>query len=265
MKKIFIGLVAAVLILVVGGVGYLYVNLNSLIEAGIEEYAPQYTKTAVTLGGADVSIFSGEGGLSDLVIGNPDGYKSSEAFRLGAIDVAVNTDSLTSDVIEIKSLTIQGPAITYEPGGKAGSNLQQLVKNLEQTTASTSGGQTGGQASDTNDGGDAGSGEKKVIIDRLTITDGRVAVVTPLSDKPLEATLPAIEITGIGRDKGGSTGAQVMKQVIDRINQAASKVAGVSLDDLKKQAEAKAKEKVQEKVDELTGGAGEKLKGLFGG
>ncbi len=260
MKKLLLGLVAAVLILVVGGIGYLYVNLNSLIEAGIEEYAPQYTKTDVTLGGANVSIFSGEGGLSDLVIGNPEGYKSAEAFRLGAIDVAVNTDSVTSDVIEIKSLAIQGPAITYEPGGKAGSNLQQLVKNLEQTTAGTSGGQSGGPS----DGNKSGGSEKKVIIDRLTITDGRVAVVTPLSDKPLEATLPTIEITGIGRDKGGSTGAQVMKQVIDRINQAASKVAGVSLDDLKKQAEAKAKEKVQEKVDELTGGAGEKLKGLFG-
>ena len=260
MKKLLIGIVAAVLILVVGGIGYLYVNLNSLIEAGIEEYAPQYTKTPVTLGGANVSIFSGEGGLSDLVIGNPEGYKSPEAFRLGAIDVAVNTESITSDVIEIKSLAIQGPAITYEPGGKAGSNLQQLVKNLEQTAA----GKSGGKSAGTSEGNQSGSSEKKVIIDRLTITDGRVAVVTPLSDKPLEAALPAIEITGIGRDKGGSTGAQVMKQVVDRINQAASKVAGVSLDDLKKQAEAKAKEKVQEKVDEITGGAGEKLKGLFG-
>ena len=260
MKKLLIGLVAAVLILVVGGVGYLYVNLNSLIEAGIEEYAPQYTKTSVSLGGANVSIFSGEGGLSDLVIGNPEGYKSAEAFRLGAIDVAVNTDTVTSDIIEIKSLAIQGPAITYEPGGKAGSNLQQLVKNLEQTTAKASGGKSG----DAGDTGSAGGKEKKLIIDRLTITDGRVVVVTPLSDKPLEAKLPAITITDIGRDKGGSTGAQVMKLVIDRVNQAANKVAGVSLDDLKKQAEAKAKEKVQEKVDELTGEAGEKLKGLFG-
>ena len=257
MKKLLIGLVAAVLLLVVGGVGYLYVNLNSLIEAGIEEYAPQYTKTPVSLGGASVSIFSGEGGLSDLVIGNPDGYKSAEAFRLGAIDVAVNTDSITSDVIEIKSLAIRAPAITYEPGGKAGSNLQQLVKNLEQSTAGASGDKSG-------DGGDSGGGEKKVIIDRLTITDGRVAVMTPLSDKPLEAGLPTIELTGIGRDKGGATGAQVMKEVIDRVNQAATKVAGVSLDELKKQAETQVKEKVQEKVDEITGGAGDKLKGLFG-
>ncbi len=256
MKKILLGLVGLVVVIVVGAVAYLYFNLNSLIEQGIEEFAPKYTKTRVSLGGANVSIFSGEGGLSNLVIGNPQGYKSAEAFRLGAINVAVDTASLTTDTIVIKSLDVIAPAVTYEPGGKAGSNLQQLVRNLQQSTKGA-----GGKKSA--DEGSAG-GETKVIIDRLTIRDGKVAIATPLAKDSLSADLPKIEMTGIGRKQGGVNGAEVLKQVIEKVTASASKVAGISLDELKGKAGKLATDKAKEAVGGLKDKAGDKLKGLFG-
>ena len=257
MKKALLGLVGLILVIVVGAVAYLYVNLNSLIEQGIEEFAPQYTKTSVSLGGANVSIFSGEGGLSDLVIGNPQGYKSAEAFRLGAVNVAVDTGSLTTDTIVIKSLDVVAPAITYEPGGKAGSNLQQLVRNLQQSTKASGGGKKAA------DDGSAGA-ETKVIIDRLTIRNGKVAVATPLAKDPLSADLPKIEMNGIGREQGGVDSAEVLKQVIEKVTASASKVAGVSLDELKSKAGELATDKAKEAVGGLKDKAGDKLKGLFG-
>ena len=256
MKKALLGLVALVLVIVVGAVVYLYVNLNSLIEHGIEEFAPRYTKTSVSLGGANVSIFSGEGGLSNLVIGNPQGYKSAEAFRLGSVSVAVDTGSLTTDTIVIKSLDVIAPTVTYEPGGKAGSNLQQLVRNLQQSTR----GAGGKKAADD---GSAG-GETKVIIDRLTIRDGKVMVTTPLAKTPLSANLPKIEMTGIGRKQGGVDGADVLKQVIEKVTASASRVAGVSLDELKSKAGELATDKAKSAVGDLKDKAGDKLKGLFG-
>lgn len=256
MKKILLGLVGLVLVIVVGAVAYLYINLNSLIEQGIEEFAPRYTKTSVSLGGANVSIFSGEGGLSNLVIGNPQGYKSAEAFRLGAVNVAVDTASLTTDTIVIKSLDVVAPAVTYEPGGKAGSNLQQLVRNLQQSTQGSGGEKAA-------DGGSAG-GETKVIIDRLTIRDGKVAIATPLAKDPLSTDLPKIEMTGIGRKQGGVNSAEVLKQVIEKVTASASKVAGVSLDELKSQAGKLATDKAKEAVGGLKDKAGDKLKGLLG-
>jgi len=255
MKKILMGLVGLVLVAVIGVVAFLYFNLNGLIKQGIEEFAPRYTKTDVSLGSASVSIFSGEGGLSDLVIGNPQGYKSAEAFSLGDINVAVDTASITTDTIIIKSLDIVAPAVTYEPGGKAGSNLQQLVKNLQQSSKSSPGKQEAGEST---------GGEKKVIIDRLTIRDGKVAVVTPLSKEPLTADLPKIELTDVGRKQGGTSSAEVLKQVIEKVTASASKVAQVSLDDLKDKAGEMAKEKAGEAVGGLQEKAGEKLKGLFG-
>lgn len=255
MKKALLGLVGLVLVVIVGGVAYLYFNLNNLIEQGIEEFAPQYTKTSVSLGGANVSIFSGEGALSNLVIGNPQGYKSAEAFRLGTVNVAVDTASLTTGTIVIKSLDVVAPAVTYEPGGKAGSNLQQLVRNLQQSTKSSGGKQTAG---------DGSGGETKVIIDRLTIRDGKVAIATPLSKESLSADLPKIEMTGIGREKGGVNSADVLKQVVEKVTASASKVAGVSLDELKSKAGELARGKAEEAVGGLKEKAGDKLKGLFG-
>lgn len=255
MKKILMGLVGLVLVAVIGVVAFLYFNLNGLIKQGVEEFAPRYTKTAVSLGSANVSIFSGEGGLSNLVIGNPQGYKSAQAFSLADVNVAVDTASVTTDTIIIKSVDIVAPAITYEPGGKAGSNLQQLVRNLQQSTKASSGGQQAGEGS---------GGEKKVIIDRLIIREGKVSVVTPLSKEPLSADLPKIELSDIGRKQGGASSSDVLKQVIEKVTASASKVANVSLDDLKGKAKAMATEKAQEAVGGLKEKAGDKLKGLFG-
>lgn len=260
MKKLLISLLGLVVMIAVGAIGYLYLNLNSLIKQGVEEFAPQYTQTEVSLGGASVSVFSGEGGLSDLVIGNPTGFKSKEAFRLGSMDVAIDTGTITSDTVVIKSLIISGPTINFETGGKAGSNLQQLVKNI-QGSAKTAG-------SNAKTDQDAPSGdpkaEKKVIIDRLLIRDGRVAVSTPLTSEAINAELPAIELNGIGRKKGGETAGEVFKLVMEKVTASASSVAGVSVDELKKKARAEAKAKVDEKVGELKGKAADKLKGLFG-
>jgi len=127
MKK----LLGLVVIVALGAFLYLYMNLNSLIKQGVEEYAPQYTQTNVTLGGASILFLSGSGSLSNLVVANPKGYKAAEALSLGALDIKLDIETINSDVIVINSIDIVAPEITYEPGGKAGSNLQQLAKNVQ--------------------------------------------------------------------------------------------------------------------------------------
>jgi len=264
MKKALLGILGLVLVVLVGGFLYVYLNLNGLIKGAVEEFAPRYTQTEVSLGGVSVSL-SGEGGLSDLVIGNPQGYKGERALSLGALDVALEPESLTSDVIVIHKLEIVAPAITYEPGGSAGSNLQQLVKNIQDSTQSAG----GGSSSD----GEAAGEAKKVIIDSLVIRDGEVSVITPLSEQPLSVGLPTIEFSDIGRDKGGEYIPVVVKQVMKKVTDATAKVANVSLDDLKAQLKGKVTDEVKKAIgdgvppqlqDQVGDGVGEKLKGLFG-
>lgn len=263
MKK----LLGLVVIVALGAFLYLYMNLNSLIKQAVEEYAPQYTQTNVTLGGANISFLSGSGGLSNLVVANPKGYKAAEALSLGALDIKLDIETINSDVIVINSIDIVAPAITYEPGGKAGSNLQQLAKNVQNSTKSS--------GSKSTDSDSESAKEKKVIIDRLTISNGAVSILTPLTDEPLNATLPTITMTEIGRKTGGQLISEVVKQVMKKISDATSKAANISLNEVKAKLKdaAKAKAKVQDAIkdkvpanfqDQLGGDVGNKSKGLFG-
>ncbi len=107
-----------------------------------------------------------------------------------------------------------------------------------------------------------------MIIGRLVIREGKLQVMTPLSDKPLETALPTIELKDIGRDKGGASSAEVFKMVMEKITGAATNVANISLDELKGKATQKVKEAVSGLKDNVqigdkVGEVGDKLKGLF--
>ena len=210
-----------------------------------EAFGPPVTKTDVQLSSSSVSVFSGEGSLNNLYIGNPKGYKAPGAFDIGMLKVALDLESVTSDTLVIKSIDIVNPDITYELGGSAGSNLQQLVRNVQ------SGGSGGGE------------GDTKVVIDRLTIRDGHINIVTPLSEDGISAPLPTIELTDIGKKKGGVLAADVVKLVMQKVTRQVVKASAGPLSDVKGQLGEQAKG-LTKGASEKAGGVGDKLKGLFG-
>lgn len=260
-KRTAISLGTLIIILVIGVFIFLSSSLGSLIVDAVESFGPKVTQSRVSLDSAEVAI-SGEGALHGLTVGNPAGYKSENAFQLGTIKIALDPESLTGNVIRIKSINIEAPKLSYEPGGDAGSNLQKLVKNVQQFAAGGKG--TGDKA--------GGSEEKKMIIDLLTIRDGEVSVITPLADNPVSTPLPNIEITDIGKQSGGSSAADVVKVVMQRVTSAASSVGTASLDELKSKLQSQVGDKLKavqepgksiEGVGDKAGEVGDKLKSLF--
>ena len=248
--KIFAGLVVIVLVVLV----IVVLNLDKGIKAVVETMGPELTKSSVTLSDVDLSLTSGEGSLKGLVVGNPAGFKTPNAFSLGEIFLAIDTESLTTDTIVIKSLRIIAPEITYE-SAKGGTNLEQLQKNVEQAIGS------GNDASgDTAKGTDSdSSAAKKLIIKDFSITGGKISYSNPLlGNKPIILPLPPIQITGIGEKTGGATAGEVVKQILEAVNKnAASAVTNSGAlkdigDKLKEQTEGQIKEKL------------EGLKGLLG-
>jgi uncharacterized protein involved in outer membrane biogenesis len=232
--KILAGLFVVLAIVLVVGV----LNLDKGIKAVVETMGPELTKSNVTLSDVDLSLTSGEGSLRGLVVGNPAGFKTPNAFSLGEISLDIEPKSLTTDVIVINSLRIIAPEITYE-SLKGGSNLDQLQKNVEQALGSSSG------SAAPEEGGEE-TAAKKLIIKDIQITGGNISYSNALlGSKPISLVLPAIKITGIGEKSGGATAAEVVNQILTSINKSASsavtnsgalKDAG---DQLKKQAEEK--------------------------
>ncbi len=256
MKKLVLGILIAIPVILGAILLYVYLNLNTLVVEAVETFAPRVTGTKVSLASSSVSVFSGQGSLQNLVISNPKGYKAPSAFELGSLAVALDTESLTTETIVIKSIDIVAPTITYEPGGPAGSNLQQIIKNVQ---ASGKKGQTGAQ-SEKKEGAGA-----KVVIDRVTVNQGKVNLylATPLTDERLSADLPKIELTGIGRKQGGVSAERALTLVMDKILASATKVGAGSLTE----AKARLRGEVNKQIDELkskTGGVPKDLEGEAG-
>lgn len=249
MKKLLIFGGGAVVVLGGAAIVAVFLLATSLIKQVIEEVGGQATQAKVTLADVSLSLTSGEGTLKGLVIGNPKGFKSSQALKLGEVSLKVDPNSITKDVIVVKEVVIAAPDITYELGDTGGDNIRAIQANTKSYATRYGGGSSTAPAAkpapapapspaakDTKD--------RKVIIENLYIRGGRVGVTaSALSGKPLETALPDIHLTNIGKASGGATAAQVADQVIGAIAQASqTAVSKISADQLKGLAGGKADE-----------------------
>ena len=107
MKKVIIGVTVGVVLLLAIGLVVLFMNLDSLVKKGVETVGPQLTKTEVRLEGVRLSPFSGSGQLKGVFIGNPQGYKTASAFKMGAVKLAVKPASLTSGTIVVDEVMMK--------------------------------------------------------------------------------------------------------------------------------------------------------------
>lgn len=240
-----------ILVLIVVGIGILYFSLNRVIRSAVETYGPQVTKSEVKLGSVNVSPFSGDASLSNVIVGNPQGFKTPSAFTLRSMRVSLDVGSLLSDKVAVREIIITAPEITYELG-PGGSNLAVLEKNVEAYTGGARGGPQSPQAQ---------KGGKTVTIDRLRVEKAKLNVSTgPLQREPVALALPDIELKDIGKKGQGASMADVVERVLEEINRNAAKaVANVDLKGLA--------EKARKEAGGAAGGGagvGEKLKGLFG-
>lgn len=264
-------IVGVVIIAIVGVFIYVYSNLDSIVKDAVETYGPRYTGVSVKLAKVELSPESGEGKLSGLIVGNPPGYKTDTAFKLGSISMNVDLASLTSDTIVIKSIVIDAPDVTYE-FGEGGSNIDVIQKNVQQAAGGSAGG-----AKPASEEKKEEEGGKKMVIDSLVITNGHVAVSHPLlAGKKIGAGLPTIRLKDIGKDKkGGATPAEVVAKVMDALDkQIGAAVSSTNVQDMLKGLGSGAEGAIKgiqggaegagKTLDDVTKGAGDAVKSLFG-
>ena len=223
----------------------------------------------MSLDSIDLDVTSGKAGLNGFVLGNPNGFDTESAFKLGSIAVQVDTSSIDSVAILINSVMITNPKVTCKLVSGS-SNIDAIQKNVD-TYAKKFG--AGGSPSSTSP---SGGEEKKTIIEKLTITGGEVSVAADfLGGKEMGSKLPTITLTDIGKDSGGATPAEVIQKVIDSMTTGiTSSIGALDLDGLAKGATDQAK-KALEGVTLGAGAAGDaasgtvdnatkKIKSLFG-
>lgn len=213
MKKILLTLVSLILLTLLGGLGYLYFSLNSLVKKAVETVGPTITKTDVRLASASLSPFSGSGRLSGFVVGNPDGYKGPFALKLGSIAVSVDKKTLLNDPIVVQSVIISSPEVMLM-GTPGGTNLQKLMKNI-QSSGPASGKQEKSSATES----------KKFVVREVVISGAKLHLSANALNQKVSQTLsiPDIRLQNIGTAGKGVSARDIAMQVIDPLLNAALK------------------------------------------
>jgi len=228
MKKLAIRLLIALLVLIVLAVLAARFFLDGAIRRGVETVGPMVTKVDVKLAGVSLSLLSGSGKITGLVVGNPEGYKTPSAIQVGSASLAVQPGSIFSDKVVIRSVDVQAPEITFETDLK-GNNLSKIIANVDETT----GGADKAKPSDPTQK----KASKKLQVDDFRITGGKIHVsVTALGGQSVTVPLPEIHLTGLGQGPEGITAAELTKTVLHSIEKESIKAASGTVTDLSKQA-----------------------------
>ena len=245
-KKIFLGLIVLV-VLVIGGT-FLY--LDSIVKNGIEIAGTRVLGTPVLVDSVGISPLSGSGSISGLTIGNPEGYSAENAFELGEISIALNTGSIMSDGIEIDSIIIDSPRISYETDIRT-DNIRTLLANIS----------SGGEAEPESA---AEGGSKNLLIHDLRMINPRLDLITPVASAPV--VMPDIQLTNIGTGGNGATVEEVIRLILNRVNRAIveGNIPGVE------EYRARAQERLQEveseardAIDDAVEDIGSRLRDIF--
>lgn len=228
--KVIIKLISILFFIGIIVIVALYFSLNKIVVKGVTTFGPKLTSTEVSLKESNISLFSGKGELKGFVIGNPKGYSSNNAITFDRIKVVVDVKSIFSDNILIKQILIDGPRITYELDGKK-SNIKAILDNInslakEEEKVKKTEKETGGT-------------EKKVIIDLLKITNGKIDLaVTALGGKGISLGLSDITVKDLGREKGGLSLAEAAGEIFNSFNNNVSRSVSVSATDIKQKTKS---------------------------
>ncbi len=223
--------------------------IDSIVKKGVETVGPKVAKVDMKLEGASLSMVSGRGSLKGLVVGNPEGFKTPNAVKVGEVVVVIDAMTLMKDKIVVRSVNVVAPEITFE-GGLKGNNLSKILENVQAFTASDKGAAKEGAS-------------KKIQVDELVISDGKVNLsITLLGGKSATVPLPTIRLTDLGKGGDGMTPGELSEKIITAVLEGATGVAGEALGKLGKEVAGAAKDLGQGtkgQADKLTKGIG----GLF--
>lgn len=225
-----IGIIVLILVILVIAC---VVFIGSIIKGAVQEVGSSVTKCPITVKNVGVSLLRGKLTVNDLVVGNPEGFKTESAFKLTKVYVDLEMSSLFKDKIIIDEIQIVGPEITYEVATlKLTSNIGAIQKNVKESLPA-------GDDKDKEEKKEAPKKPgKKIQINHVIVSDGQINVsATALGGHALSVPLPTIEMKDIGKDKevtSTEAAAKILQRTLTGVVDAATdaiKNAGKALKD----------------------------------
>lgn len=271
-KKKIATIVVSIAIVLVIAVVIVMGSLGKIVKTGVQKVGSQVTQSPITVDNIDLSLLRGQLVIDNLIIGNPEGYKTDSAMRLGKVLVKLDPKSIFSDTIHIYEVLVDAPQITYERS-LTNSNIGVLQDHVNSFRPKDDG-------KDKDEDKEGKKPGKKVVIDKVTVSNGQINLSTTLlQGAAVPVPLPTVALSDIGKNKDVTppeASAQVLNKiltsVIDAASEAMKKLTASAGDVLKSVTAANAEEKaaeagknVKEAADSVKQAAGGLLKSITGG
>lgn len=214
MKKLLITLIVFVTFL--GGILFwLSRNMDDLVKDAIQSYGSSITQVKVSVGSVILSHTDGRGSIKELTIGNPPGFTTPYALKVAQVEMEVDLNTVTQDVIKVRRIAIVEPDVIYEKGDKL-TNFEALSRHIAEAIRN----------------GDTPHDKqpvKKLIVDVLTIQNAHAQASAAFTrGKTVALTLPAtITLKNLGHGKGGLTPGELAQEVTSALKSRLGTAAGV--------------------------------------
>ena len=272
--------VIALVILIVGGVYYLYNHYDwqSIVRDLVHQQGTAAVGTDVNIGSIKLSLTNGNGNVSNITVANPKGYSQDYIIKLGNVSLSVDKESVIKlaketakksgpkvKTVVINEIRVNKPEVTYELMNLNRSNSDDIMANIKKNTASS--------AKPKQEPAKESDVQYNVAIKKVVIADGTATVAANLLgvSQSLSLNLPTITISNLGTEKQGITIedglARIFQEILKTTTSVVSKadlssilggvgnLAGAAVDTAGKAAGA-ATEGVSKGVKGITDGIG---------
>ena len=244
LKKGLVRAILTLLVLIIVLVVLVVVNRNFIVKYAIERFGSEIVGTSISVERVDIGLSNGSAGIYGLTVANPTGFDAPNAFSLGEISTALQLKSLFSKVMVIDDIVVDAPVIVVEINEKNEANLNELRKNMPESSSSAPAGSS------------ESSGTSLLRIRHLRFSQAQIKATVKRLNKKYNFELASFEMNNLGGEKG-ATPAGIIGQIIGTISKRA-------LDQVKEKGIAVGKERARQEVkSKVEQQAKNKLRTLF--
>ena len=188
-------LLLGVVVLIGGRMG-----IARIWKSAFENYGAALTEVPVTAERVWISPLAGKVHIGGLKVGNPEGFKSSEALVAERVDLTLEWRSLFQSKTIIRDLSVVGAQVTYERD-LLRSNLGAISEPVRMKARSKN--------------PVLSKLQRRVHADRVLLDGGRVNLsATLLGGRGVGVRLPRLELRDLGQDEKGITVMELTSEIL---------------------------------------------------
>ncbi len=200
-----IGIIAVGLLLVSLGVGSV-LYIDRLARLGVEHGATYALGVPTRLGQMGIGLFSGRVSMNDLLVSNPEGYRTPHFLKMNEGGVAVSLGSLTKDTVELPELNLRGLNMHLERR-QGTANYKTILENLEKLSPSE-------QSPAEPQGPSKEFVIRKVSIEDVTVSVQLASIGGDLTNMPV--TIEKIELVDVGSKGAGGVQISELASIVTK-------------------------------------------------